>query len=83
MANGNRAVIKEMKEIIASGKTVDIDTRDRLLFTGIIDIYDELEKFRPVIVFYKIGMFFASALGAAVLALIWGMVTHQVAISFP
>lgn len=67
MANGNTTVIAEMREIIRQGRSVDIDTRDRLLFTAVIDIYEKLESFQPMWAFYKI---FTWAITAIVLALI-------------
>ena len=67
MSNGNAEVIREMKLIIQEGKKLDVDTRDRLLITAIIDIYETLEKFKPVFVFYQLGVFFASAIGVSVI----------------
>ena len=66
MTNGNAEVIRELKDIIREGKKVDNDTRDRLMFTAIIDIYETLERFKPVFVFYQLGVFFASAIGISV-----------------
>ena len=68
MANGNTDVIREMREIIREGRSVDIDTRDRLLFTAVIDIYEKLESFRPMWTFYKIFMWAMSAIMLALIA---------------
>jgi hypothetical protein len=81
MANGNTDLIREMKKIIEDGKPLDIDTRDRLLFSAVIDIYEKLEKFAPVLVFYQVGMYFASAIGISLIAFIGAMLTGQVEIS--
>lgn len=78
--NGNRAVIKQVRDNIKNGKSLDIDTRDELLFTAVIDIYDQLEEFQPVLVFYKVGMFFAGAIGLGVLAFIGGLLTGSIAV---
>lgn len=78
MANGNRAVISEMRDIVKSGRSIDIDTRDQLLFTAVIDIYDTLEAFKPAVTFYKVGLFFASALGLGVLGFIGALLTGQI-----
>ncbi len=79
MANGNTKVIAEMREIIKEGRKVDIDTRDRLLFTAVIDIYEHLE---PMVAFYKVGMWFASALGGSLILLVFGLMTGQVELLF-
>jgi len=81
MANGNTDLIREMKKIIEDGKPLDINTRDRLLFSAVIDIYEKLEKFAPVLVFYQVGMYFASAIGISLIAFIGAMLTGQVEIS--
>ena len=67
MANGNTTVIAEMREIIRQGKSVDIDTRDRLLFTAVIDIYEKLETFVPALNFYKGAIWVLSAIVLAVI----------------
>lgn len=69
MANDSD-VLREIREIIREGKPVDINTRDRLLFTALIAVNDKLEALSPVLTFYKVSIFVISA---AVVALI-GMV---------
>lgn len=78
MANGNTELIREMKKVIEEGKSLDIDTRDRLLFSAIIDIYETIEHFTPVLTFYRAGMFFASAIGLAVIGFIGSLLTGQI-----
>lgn len=80
MSNGNTDLIREMKRIIEDGKPLDIDTRDRLLFSAVIDIYEKLEKFAPALVFYQVGMYFASAIGISLIAFIGALLTGQVEI---
>lgn len=70
-----------MREIVKSGRSIDIDTRDQLLFTAVIDIYDKLEELQPALTFYKVGLFFASALGLAILGFIGAMLTGQITIT--
>lgn len=70
MTNGNTTVIAEMREIVRQGKSLDVETRDRLLFTAIIDIYERLEAFVPAQNFYKAAIW---VLSAVVLALIGTM----------
>lgn len=82
MANGNRAVIQEMREIVKSGRSIDVDTRDQLLFTAVIDIYDKLEALQPALTFYRIGLWVASGLGVAIIGLIGGILTGRVEIVF-
>jgi hypothetical protein len=88
MANGNKAVLTEMREIVKSGRPIDIDTRDQLLFTAVIDIYDNLEclhegmkALHPALTFYKVGLFFASALGLGILGFIGALLTGQIHIT--
>ncbi len=78
MANGNTELIREMKRIVEDGKPLDIDTRDRMLFSAIIDIYEKIEKFAPVLTFYQVGMYFASAIGIAIIGFIGALLTGQV-----
>lgn len=82
MPNGNTELFREMKRIVEEGKPLDVDTRDRMLFGAIIDIYENLEKFSPVLTFYKVGMFFASAIGMSVIVFIGALLTGQVEVVF-
>lgn len=63
-------VLREIREIIREGKKIDVDTRDRLLFTAVIAINDKLEAFGPVLTFYKISLFVISAVVIAVIGVI-------------
>lgn len=60
-------VLREIREIIREGKKIDIDTRDRLLFTALIAVNDKLEAFGPVMTFYKISLFVISAIVVALI----------------
>jgi len=82
MANGNTEVIREIKKIIDEGKPLDIETRDRLLFSAVIDIYEKLEKFTPALVFYQVGVYFASAIGISILAFAGALLTGAIEIIF-
>lgn len=82
MANGNNEVIKKIRDVIEKGGNIDINTRDVLLFSAIIDIYDQLENLHPVLTFYKVGMWFAGILGVSFVSLIFGILTGQVEIVF-
>ena len=44
MANGNGELLRKMRDVIERGGNIDINTRDVLLFSAIIDIYDLNEK---------------------------------------
>lgn len=82
MANGNTELMREMKRIVEEGKPLDIETRDRMLFSAIIDIYENLEKFAPVFAFYQVGMYFASAIGIGVLTVIGALLTGKIELVF-
>jgi hypothetical protein len=82
MKNGNTEVIREMRKLIEQGKPLDIDTRDRLLFTAVIDIYERLDELGPALTFYRVGLFFASAIGVAILGFIGALLTGKVELIF-
>lgn len=82
MSNGNTEVIREMKKIIDQGKPLDIDTRDRLLFSAVIDIYEKLEMLQPALVFYQVGIYFASAIGISVIGFLGALITGKIELIF-
>lgn len=82
MANGNTEVIREMRELLKQGKPLDIDTRDRLLFTAVIDIYEKLELLSPVLIFYKVSMWVTAIVAAGILGIIGGIATGKIELIF-
>lgn len=86
MSTGDTAFLQEMKKVIEEGKPLDIDVRDRLLFSAVIDIYEKQEDFKkqlaPVVTFYKVGMYFTSALGTLLIGLLFAVLTGQVEFVF-
>ena len=80
--SGNSDVIKQLKGVVEKGGNLDVNTRDVLLFSAIIDIYDQLETLRPVLTFYKASMFFVSSIGLAILGFIGALLTGKVEIIF-
>lgn len=82
MTKNNRAIMDEIQRIVTEGEALDVKTRDRLLLTAIIDIYDQLEAMQPAMTFYRVGLAFASLLGAAAFALLWSLLTGQVVLVF-
>lgn len=80
--SGNNDVIKQLKSVVEKGGNLDVNTRDVLLFSAIIDIYDQLETLRPVLTFYKASMFFVSSIGLAILGFIGALLTGKVEIIF-
>ncbi len=82
MPNGNNEVIKQIRDVIQKGGNIDINTRDVLLFSAIIDIYEQIEKFQPVLMFYRVGMWFAALLGTSFVGLVFGLLTGQVEVVF-
>lgn len=82
MPNGNNEVIKKIRDVIEKGGNIDINTRDVLLFSAIVDIYDQIGELQPVLTFYRVGMWFAAILGTSFVALIFGLLTGQVEIVF-
>lgn len=47
------------------------------------DIKGFMELLKPVIIFYKVGVWLAALIGVSIITLIWGMVTGQVKIVIP
>jgi hypothetical protein len=86
MPNGNTTLIQEIKRVVDEGKTLDVDMRDRLLLGAVIDIYEKHEelstRLAPVIMFYQVGLYFASAIGIAALGMIGALLTGQVEMTF-
>jgi len=105
MAAGNNSeLLKKLRDVIEKGGGIDANTRDVLLFSTLIDMYDQNEKLskelkelrsdhvveiaklreetRPMMTFYKVGLWAAMALGASFIGLIFGMLTGQVEIFF-
>jgi len=41
---GNSELIRQIRDVIERGGSIDINTRDVLLFSAILDIYDSNEK---------------------------------------
>jgi hypothetical protein len=93
MANGNNEVIKKLRDVIEKGGNIDANTRDVLLFSAIIDIYEKVaalekqyktmcDETRPVLIFYKVGLWLASALGILFVGLLFGIFTGQIEVIF-
>lgn len=82
MTDANSVVIQEMRKIISEGRSIDVDTRDRLLFTAVMDIYEKLDELRPTLLFYRVGLFFASAIGMAVLAFAGALLMGKIELVF-
>jgi len=80
MKPNNTEVLQEMRDIIKEGRTVDVDIRDRLLFTSVIGIIDRLDRLEPMFAFYRGGMFFVSAIGLGILSFIGALLTGKVEI---
>ena len=78
----NHAVLDEIRKIVSEGEALDIRTRDRLLLTAVLDIYEQLEAMQPALAFYRAAVYLASALAASVIALLWGLLTGQVELLF-
>jgi hypothetical protein len=85
----NRAIMDEIRRIVAEGDAIDVKTRDRLLLTAILDIYAQfdslqvqIDSMKPAITFYRIGLYVATLLGASAIALMWGLLTGQVTLVF-
>jgi hypothetical protein len=82
MSTGSSEIIRQLRSVIEKGGNLDVNTRDVLLFSAIIDIYDQLEELKPIIPFYRVGMYFASAIGLSVIAFFGALLTGKVDLIF-
>jgi hypothetical protein len=86
MANGNNAVITKIRDLIEKGGKIDPDTRDILLFSAIVDIYDQLGIVRaetlPAVTFSRIGLWVAGGLGTLLVGLLFAIFTGKVELIF-
>ena len=82
MSNGNNELIKKIRDVIEKGGNIDVNTRDVLLFSAIVDIYEQLEELKPVLTFYKVGMYFASAIGVSIIGFFGALLTGRVELIF-
>lgn len=55
--------------------SIDVQARENAINT-------KFEKFQPVFTFYKVGMFFASAMGISIIGFIGALLTGQVELTF-
>ena len=74
---------KNQRYLFGNG-SVGLDERVRIQESVAIrheKSFDKLQKFaedlQPVVMFYKVGVWFAGILGAAIVALIWSLITGQ------
>lgn len=85
MSNGN-VVIKQIKEVIERGGNLDANTRDVLLLSAIVDIYDQLEKLtndtRPAVQFSKSANYFLTFILVAIIGFIGSLLTGKVEVIF-
>ena len=49
---------------------------------SIKELNEFMKSLHPIVSFYKVMIYFGSALGLSVIALIWMIITHQVSINF-
>ncbi len=86
MANSNTAVITKIRDLVERGGKIDPDTRDILLFSAVVDIYDQLGNLRtdtqPAVIFSRVGLWFASAIGLGVITFIGGLLTGRIQLIF-
>lgn len=82
MTGGNNELLKKLRDVIEKGGNIDINTRDVLLFSAILDIYEQLDEIRPVMTFYRVGVWFASAMGLSVIGMLFALMTGKAEIVF-
>ena len=89
--NSNSEVIRKIRDVIEKGGNIDVNTRDVLLFTAIIDIYEQnelsraemkqlREETKPAVLFTKVGVWVLSVAGVGFISFIGALLTGQVEI---
>lgn len=84
-----KEVIVVKKILTGNGDTIGLDELVRTN-TGNIErnrkdidkLLSFVEQLHPIILFYRVGVWFAGALGLSVLALLWSLITGQISINF-
>jgi len=89
--NDMRYDLAEMKKVVTgNGSGIGLDEQARNNRRDIdkhekdlIDTREFVKGLQPIIIFYKVGVWFAGLIGASIVALIWGLLTGQVVIGTP
>jgi len=76
MTNVEGEVIRKLRDVIEKGGNIDVNTRDILLFSAIIEINNQLEQLKPLLTFYKTVMWGLTILGALIIELIFKRGVH-------
>jgi hypothetical protein len=76
-------LLRELKAAVQRGEPLDNRTRDMLLFTALISLFEQLETLQPVLTFYKIALWVSSAFGILTVGIIFGIVTGQWTLAKP
>lgn len=56
--------------------------RDRLILTGIVNLYEELGEVKKMVPLYRVLVMLGTALVSLVVGLLWGVFTGQIKITF-
>ena len=86
--NDMRYAIADIKKVVTgNGSGIGLDEQARNNRRDIDRHEAELGKVKellsPIVIFYKVGVWFASLIGVSVIALIWAIITHEVTIGIP
>jgi hypothetical protein len=89
--NDMRYDLAEMKKVVTgNGSGIGLDEQARNNRRDIerhekdlVDTKEFVKGLQPIVVFYKVGVWFAGLIGASIVALIWGLLTGQVVIGTP
>lgn len=74
MFNDTTEILKQLRAAIERNEPLDIKTRDLLLFTAIISLFEQLQ---PIRTFYKVGMWGISIIGTLIVTLFFAIITGQ------
>lgn len=83
MMTSSNELLKTMKNLISNKEQlVNQELCNQIVITALIDLYENMESFRPVMTAYKFSLWAFSFLGLSFVGLIFGIFTGQIELIF-
>jgi hypothetical protein len=76
-------LLKQLKAATERGEEIDPKTRDMLMYTAFISLFEMAEQIKPIIPFVKIGVWFLASWGAMTIGLLFSLFTGQIELVRP
>ena len=81
--SGHEKRIYRLERFSFGNGEVGADEQIRKNKEALNDLIIMARELRPMVLFYKVGIWAAGILGMSILALIWSLITGQVSLVFP